>query len=408
MAESLLIVAAGPLQVPAIKEAAVMGLRTVAVDVNPSAPGMALADASYPVDIFDVSAVERIALAEKISGVMTLCTDAPVRTVAAVASALGLPAISPQAAADATDKRRMRAAMSAHAVPIPAFREIESFEDALRAGELLKYPFALKVPCSSGSRGVYRVDAAEELREYLPQARKYHPHGSLLAEEWMEGEEVSVEGASCGDGVHIVQVTDKLVFRGAFPVEAGHSQPSGLPASTVEEIGRVTEAGVRALGLENCAFHAELKITASGPKIVEIGARLGGDRIATHLTPLSTGVNMVRAAIQIALGETPDLTPTISRGSAIRYFHADACGRAESIEGLDQVARLPGVELLYAESERDGPLVPGFQIPEIRSSLDRYGHVIFSGESAAEACARADQAISMVKFRIPQLQLNCP
>src|SRR5579864_2105228 len=125
MTKSLLIIAAGPLQVPAIQEAAAMGLRTVAVDANPSAPGMALADASYPVDIFDVPAVEQIARAENISGVMTLCTDAPVRTVAAIGSALGLPALSPEAAANATDKRRMRTAMSAHAVPIPAFREIQ-------------------------------------------------------------------------------------------------------------------------------------------------------------------------------------------------------------------------------------------------------------------------------------------
>ena len=408
MAESLLIVAAGPLQVPAIEEAASMGLRTVAVDANPLAPGMALADASYAVDIFDIPAVEQIARTEKVSGVMTLCTDGPVRTVAAIGSALGLAALSPEAAANATDKRRMRGALLAHGVPIPAFREISGLDDALRAGEILQYPLALKVPCSSGSRGVYRVEAPDELREYLTEARKFHPLGSLLAEQWMDGEEVSVEGASHGSEVKVVQVTDKVVFEGAFPVEAGHSQPSRLGTSIVDEISRVTEAGVRALGLTNCTFHAELKITGSGPKIVEIGARLGGDRIATHLTPLSTGVNMVRAAIQIALGETPNLTSTISRGSAIRYFHAEARGRVECIEGLDKVSCLPGLELLYPASERDGPLKPGFVIPEIRSSLDRYGHVIFSGDSADEACARADQAVSMVKFHTGQLQLNCP
>ncbi len=377
-----------------------MGLRTVAVDANPLAPGMRRADASYPVDIFDVSAVEQIARAENVCGIMTLCTDAPVRTVAAVASVLGLPALSREAAAKATDKRLMRAALSSGAVPVPAFCMIHTAAEAFAAAEALGFPFALKVPCSSGSRGVYRVESPEEVDGYLSEARKYHPQGSLLAEEWMEGPEVSVEGACSGKQVRVVQVSDKLVFEGGFPVEAGHSQPSRLPRGVVDEIVRVTEAGVRTLGLTNCTFHAELKATKSGPKIVEIGARLGGDRIASHLTPLSTGVNMVRTAIQIALGQTPNLTPTIGQGSAIRYFHAQACGKLERVEGLDAILALPGLELLYAASERDGALRPGLMIGEVRSSLDRYGHVVFSGRDADEACARADRAVSMVKYHI--------
>jgi len=399
MTKTLLVIAAGPLQVPAIEEAARLGLRTVAVDANPLAPGMALADAPYTVDIFDVAGIEKIARAEKIDGVMTLCTDAPVRIVAAVAAALGLPAIIPEAAASATDKRLMRKALLANGAPVPGFCEVESIDAAWAAAEALAYPLALKVPCSSGSRGVYRVDTPEDLANRFVQARAYQPHGDLLLEEWMDGPEVSVEGVCCGGRVHVIQVTDKLLFPGAFPVEAGHIQPSRLPAATVTQIRAVTETSVRALGLNDCAFHAELKITPGGPKIVEIGARLGGDRISTHLTPLSTGVNLVRATIQIAVGEDPDLVPSMARGAVVRYFHAADCGTVERVEGLDEISSLPGLELLYAASERDGPLRPGFVIGEIRSSLDRYGHVLFSGDSAAQASERAEQAASMVKFR---------
>jgi biotin carboxylase len=398
--QTILVVAAGTLQIPALEEAAALGLRTVAVDANPLAPGMALANARYVCDIFDTAAIEDIARAEKIAGVMTLCTDAPVRTVAAVAAALGLPAISPTAAANATDKRLMRKALLANGVPVPGFSQVESIGAALAAADAIRYPVALKIACSSGSRGIYRVDTSADLGKRYMQARTYQPHGGLLLEEWMDGPEVSVEGICYGGRVHIIQVTDKLLFTGAYPVEAGHGQPSQLPATTVAQIRVATESGVRALGFNYCAFHAELKITRDGPKIVEIGARLGGDRISTHLTPLSTGVNLVRAAIRIAVGENPDLVPSRARGAAVRYFHAGACGTVERIEGLDKLPTLPGLELLYAASERDGPLVPGFEIGEIRSSLDRYGHVLFSGDSAAQASERAEQAVSMVKFRI--------
>jgi biotin carboxylase len=397
--QTILVIAAGPLQVSAIEEAAVLGLRTVAVDANPMAPGLALADAGYAIDILDGSAVTEIARAEKVDGVMTLCTDASVRTVAAVAAALGLRALSPAAAANATDKRLMRKALLDNGVSVPRFREVESAETALAAADSLGYPVAIKVPCSSGSRGVYRADSSDDLAKRILDARTYQPQGSLLVEEWMDGVEVSVEGMCCDERVYVVQVTDKLLFPGAFPVEAGHSQPSRLPEATVAQIRATAEAGVRALGLTDCAFHAELKITRDEPKIVEIGARLGGDRIATHLTPLSTGVNLVRATILIALGQIPDVVPSRSRGAAVRYFHAAGCGILDSVEGLDSFSSLPGLELLYPASERDGPLRPGFVIGEIRSSLDRYGHVLFSGDSAAQASERAEQAASMVKFR---------
>ena len=406
MKQTILVVAAGPLQIPAIEEAASLGVRSVAVDANPLAPGMALADAAHVVDIMNGEAVARIARAERIDGVMTLCSDAPVRTVAAVASALHLPALSPTAALNATDKRLMRKMLAAHDVPQPEFREVDSSEEALAAADLIGYPVVVKAPCSSGSRGVFRVDHPSDVPARISQARKYQPQGGLLVEEWIDGPEVSVEGVCVGDQVHVVQVTDKLLFPGDYPVEAGHTQPSRLPAMIVARIRVVTERGVRALELSDCAFHAELRVSRDEPKIVEIGARLGGDRIATHLTPLSTGVNLVRGAIEIAVGKKPNVVPTIKRGSAVRYFHVDGAGTVERVEGLYKIPSMPGLELLYAASERDGPLRPGLSISEIHSSLDRYGHVVFSGENADQASERAEKAASMINIRFfPMEQL---
>jgi biotin carboxylase len=399
MKQTLLVVAAGPLQLPAIEEAARLSLRTIAVDGSPAAPGMARADVSYAVDIFDSAAVTEIAKKESVTGVMTLCTDAPVRTVAAVAGALGLPALSTSAAALATDKRLMRQALSASGVAVPRYSEVSNLDAALAEAEQLGYPVALKIACSSGSRGVYCIRDSDAIEQYYERARSYQPSGNLLLEEWIEGPEVSVEGICCAGEVQVVQVTDKLLLDGPFPVEAGHVQPSRLSLAVVAKVRAAAIAGIKSLGLTDCAFHAELKVTADGPKIIEIGARLGGDRIATHLTPLSTGVNLVRAAILVALGYTPDLAATRTQGAAIRYFHAPHCGRIETIAGIDELRSLRGLEILYAASERDGPLRPGFMIPEIRSSLDRYGYVLFSGTDAAEALARAEQACQSLHFQ---------
>lgn len=389
---SVLILGAGPLQIPAIEATRALRARSVALDANPRAVGLAAADTAYTVDILDAEAVTAIARSEGIAGVVTMCTDAPVRTVAAVAQRLGLPALSMSAAEHATDKLLMRRAFASHGAPSPHFLEASSLEEGTAAAGQIGYPVALKIIRSSGSRGIYRVTNAGEFAAYWSAARAYQPSGELLVEEWLEGPEMSVEGVCYRGTVRVVQVTDKCVFPGPYPVESGHTQPSRfLPERKAEIVAAVT-AGVRALGLDECGIHAEVKMTKDGPKIIEIGARLGGDRISTHLTPLSTGVDLVRAVIQIAVGDKPELDAAFERGSAVRYFHVEPGTTIEGTDGLEEVGKMPGVEFFFPESERDGPLKHGFRIPEIRSSLDRYGHVICTGATREEAAARAESA----------------
>lgn len=406
MLNTILILGAGPLQVPAIHAARRLGLRSVAVDANSNAAGMSLSDRAYTADILDADAVSDIALRENISGVLTLCTDAPVRTVAVVGTRLGLPVLSPEAAERATDKRRMRLAFAEYNAPSARFAQVASFDEALLAAALIGYPVALKIACSSGSRGVYRVPDESTLHQFWPAARGYQRDGNLLIEEWLDGPEISVEGVCRRKQVSVIQVTDKSVFPGPFPVESGHTQPSQFLPLRGAEIAAAVTAGIHALGLDECGFHAELKMTQKGPRIVEIGARLGGDRISTHLTPLSTGVDLVCAVIDVALGRMPDLRIRCKSGSAIRYFQATPGDVITGIEGLDKGREQPGLVLLFPESERDGPLRPGFKIPEIRSSLDRYGHVIFSGATSEEAAARAEAAartiVDLLEFARPK------
>jgi biotin carboxylase len=233
------------------------------------------------------------------------------------------------------------------------------------------------------------------MRARFPAARRYELLGALLVESWMEGPEVSVEGCCFEGTIHIVQITDKLVYAGPSPVEAGHTQGSRLPADVQRDIRACAIAGIRALEMDNCGFHAEIKACAGGPRIIEIGARLGGDRIAAQLTPLSTGVDLVGAILDISLGRAPTVEPKWNRGAAIRYFNAGRAGALTAIRGLADTRKMPGFELLRDGPEDGEPLRPGFVIPTIQSSLDRYGYAIFSGDDANQAAARADRAIDV-------------
>src|ERR1039457_7414312 len=105
------------------------------MDANPAAPGISLADHGVVLDIHEHAAVIDVAKREAVSGVITLCTDTPVNTVAAVAQALGVTALTPEAAQCATDKRLMRKSFAAHGAPSPRFLEIEDESEALDAAE---------------------------------------------------------------------------------------------------------------------------------------------------------------------------------------------------------------------------------------------------------------------------------
>ena len=134
-------------------------------------------------------------------------------------------------------------------------------------------------------------------------------------------------------------------------------------------------------------------MTCDGPKIVELGARLGGDCITTHLVPLSTGVNMVEACIRIALGEKPDIEPRFARGSAIRYVGQTA-GVIREICGIEEARATEGVEqvsMVVREGER---------VTEVNSSAARSGFVIASGENAADAVRVCEAALSRIHLDV--------
>lgn len=387
---TLLIVGAGPLQVPAYVEAKVMGLRTVAIDRNPDAPGMALADAAFVVDTGDAKGAVEISRREGVEGALTLCTDFPMVTVAAVNEALGLAGLRPEAAARATHKGLMREAFERAAVPMP--RYVRTHDDAgiARAVGGIGLPAILKPTSSSGSRGVFKLSGAGEMEQAIAHVRSIAGRdGEVLVEEFVDGPEVSVETVSCGGEHHVIAITDKQTTGSPHWIETGHSQPSLLPGRVRKEIARVARLGLDALGIMGSTAHVEIKVAGDSPKIIEIGARLGGDFITTELVPRSTGVNMVRAAIELALGNAPDLKKTRDFGAAIRYLVAEP-GIVRRIFGREEALGIEGVKVVRID------VTAGQVLGPVKSSLDRHGHVIAVGRHADEAIGAAEIGLGCI------------
>lgn len=397
--KKIMILGASILQLPAIKKAKSMGLQVVAVDMNPKAVGFREDGIIKEViSTIDTPAIIEAAKRNRVDGVMTIASDMPMRSVAAVADELGLVGISKETAIKATDKGEMRMALRKSGVPIPAFYRVRSKEEYRSAVNKIKeagYKCIVKPADNSGSRGIdllsdFEQETIDNAYEYSKQSSR---SGDLMVEEYMEGDEVSVESLSIDGICHVIQITDKLTTGAPYFVEMGHSQPSGLSEDTKEKIRQITIAANKAIGIENGPAHTEIKITKDGPKIIELGARLGGDNITTHLTPLSTGVDMVECCINIAMGMAVNLNTRMNRGSAIRYFPLEK-GKIKNIEGVEQAQKIPGVvqvSIVHGVGE---------SVNGIKNSGDRVGFVITEGDDAKAAVDAAMQGVATVKFEV--------
>lgn len=390
--KKVLIIGASILQLPAIKRAKALGYYVGVIDYDPNAVGIPYADEYFNVSTIDIDGVVRTAEAFRPDGIMTLATDMPMRSIAAACEALGLPGISFDTAVKSTDKGEMIRAFEANGVEHPWYFILSDPQELDSVMDRIAFPCISKPTDNSGSRGVMLIRDEKELRDAVAYSSEHGRSGGVIVEEYMQGSEVSVEIITLNGEPHVLNVTDKLTTGAPHFVEMGHSQPSRLAAEDLDRIRDLACRAVKAVGIQNGPAHVEIMLTADGPKMVELGARMGGDCITTHLVPLSTGIDMIEATLRISCGETPDITPKFQKGSAIRFFDVP-CGTIKAIEGAEPARTIPGVqEISFTKQVGD---VAG----TIGSSTDRVGFVIAQAESADEAiaiCERASAAVRVV------------
>lgn len=395
--KKIMILGASSLQLPAILKAKEMGLTSIVVDMNKNAVGFKYADIKLELSTIDISNVVKAAIEYNVDAVITLATDMPVRTVAAVGEALKIPAISVDSAKKATNKILMRDALAKCNVPIPHYYRASSEQEFITAVQQIRdmgYKCIIKPADSSGSRGVNLLSAYDE--DSLKKAYEYSKNnsriGEVIIEEFMEGTEVCVETLNTKGVCYPIQITDKLTTGSPYFVEMGHSQPSRLSKEIQDKIKEIAIAANMAIENYNGSSCTEIMVTKDGPKVVELGARLAGDYMTTDLVPLSTGIDMVKSIIQIALGEIPDCNPKFNKGSAIRFLSASE-GKIVSITGNDLAKEIEGIiRIGFDKKIGDNSVV-------IKNSLDRLGYVIAQANTsdlAIKACEKAKNLINIV------------
>jgi biotin carboxylase len=311
---------------------------------------------------------------------------------AAVAHALGLPYLTADAIAVTRQKDRMRGMLREAGLDTTASRLVDGAADVAAFGDKHGYPIVLKPVDGRGSLGISIVRSSLEIEAAVARFARWAPDHRMLAEQFLDGEEWSVEGFS-EDGRHrIVCVTQK--FKDPVTcVETGHCLPAPLAEDARVAIERFVASVLTAVGLTDGPSHTEVIVTRDGPRIVETHARLGGDSIV-EMIQLVSGVDLDELWIRQCAGERVlDRVPTrLERFASIAFATPRAHGVLERVDGVAEAAASPGV--VRVELLED----PGAEMHGAQSSETRGGFVIATGDTAAEATAHAHAARGRLRF----------
>lgn len=377
--DKILIFGGGMLQISIIQTAKRLGYNTIVIDPDPKAFGKEIADEFIVVPGNDFEKTYEIAVNNKIRGVVTAATDKPLLMMSRIAEKLKLPFPSEAAIYNTINKFEFKKTLVKNKIPCAKgvlTNPIELSDDLRHSG--IKFPLIVKPIDNSGSRGVYYCKTMDEFVRIFPESIKYSNFDKVLIEEYLEGPEISIEALVQDNNLNIIQITDKTITPFPYNVEMEHLQPSRFYSDYYSEIYLVLNNAAKVLNLNNCALHPEIKITKDGIKIVEIGPRLGGDFITSHLTPLSTGINIEEQLVKIAVGEEINVARKTNRYSAVLYF--DFLNNPINVNRLNsQIKNLKNnisAFKVYYDDFSD--------LPVITNSLERHGHVVFYADSLEE------------------------
>lgn len=308
MSKNLAIIGASYLQLPLIEKAKEMGYTTHVFAWAAGDVGEAAADHFYPISIVEKEQIAQLCREIGIAGICSIASDLAAVTVNYVAEQLGLPGNSMACTLKSTNKHLMRRAFEKGGDPSPKSILVDETTDL--SDLELTYPIIVKPTDRSGSRGIYKLETPDGLKEAIQASISAGFEKKALVEEFVEGDEYSVEGISYNGCHHILTITQKFTTGAPHFIETGHREPAPVSAEMFERVKQVVVHALESLEICNSASHSEIKISSDGQiRLIEIGGRMGGDCIGSDLVRYSTGIDYVRAVIQVACGIEPDLTP---------------------------------------------------------------------------------------------------
>jgi biotin carboxylase len=323
---------------------------------------------------------------------------------AAIAERLGLTSSGVAAVTTARDKYQMRQCLAAAGVPVPRFRRIALDEDPFLAARGVAFPCVLKPLTLSASRGVIRANNIDQFMAAFRRIKALLARDDvavtgdggrfLLAEAYVPGIELALEGLLIGGELHTLALFDKPdPLEGPFFEETLYVTPSRLPEAVQARIRDASAAGCAALGLCEGPVHAELRFNAEGPWVLEIAARsIGG--LCSRTLRFGTGLTLEELILRHALGRPIASLDRERQAAGVMMIPIPRAGRLRAVHGEAEARAVAGIDDVAITAHPEQELVP---LPE---GFQYLGFIFARGETPAAVEAALRDAHARLSFQI--------
>lgn len=319
MTMKLAIIGASYLQHPLVEKAKDMGLETHVFAWKEGNVVENISDYYYDISILEKESILIKCREIGIDGIISIGSDLAMHAVNYVAREMNLVGNTLECNYLSTDKFAMREALYIAGINSPRFLLVtDSKEIPL---DKLSFPVIVKPTDRSGSRGISKVESNEETKDAIEVALKESISKRVIIEEFITGKEFSVESFSRRGKHQVLAVTEKVTSGAPHFVELEHHQPAKLSLIQIKLIESTVSMALEALKIENGASHAEVLLTEDNNVFcVEVGARMGGDFIGSHLVKLSTGIDYLKLVVEASLNMETNIEVQKENSFAGIYF----------------------------------------------------------------------------------------
>lgn len=389
--KKLLFLGGGFLQNFVILRAKQLGYYVYVLDANPNAIGFKIADEYAVINIVDEKACLEYAKSHQIDGVLTAATDFSILSMSRIASELGVPGINYESAKIIKNKAAVRKILfDTHADDTGYSYEIHNINDAEKLKDSIVYPVMVK-PCDgSGSRGTSRVDNAEDFVEACEFAMDGSITQRAVVEPFVIGREYGVESFVENENIYVLGVMQKDMTNPPYYAELGHAIPSGLSEEMEIKVKICVRNALIALGVNHGSVNMDIIIGEKGDiHIVDVGARMGGNLIGSHIVPIGIGVDYMGNMIRAAVGDKTDWTTICDPKPVATKLLALTPGDVVGLPDFDKIANENAVVIEHH-------LNLGDKINEYHTNLDGCGYVVAVDSNVNDAIKKAQQVRSII------------
>lgn len=367
----------------AIEKAKELGYETILIEQDPNLSTIQLADKFKCIPYENYEECLKFAREEKVDGIVN-ATDWAVLSSSYVANKMNLPGLDFETAKLAKDKYQIRRKMMEKGISnVPQFYEIDNVEKVYELKDKIKFPVILK-PCSGlGSLFVYKVDDFDTLVEKLPEVIEGSANKFALIETFIVGQEYGAESFVYNGKVHVLVITQKIITKLPYRSELSHITPSDLSPENEAKMKEVITNLINAIGIKQGPVNMDIIVSEDNEiYVVDVGARMGGNAITSHILPFAKGIDHTGNTIKLAMSEKDiDLEPKFNKCVVSRLLDLDE-GIIEELPDFEKYMDDDVIEILFEKSVGD-------KIEEYKCNGNRCGFFVIQGDDIEKTKQKA-------------------